>query len=169
MQVILTTSDLAAMPTALRQDLLAYLAARRKRGAPGAFKPRHAAAESDVFDGLAVLNRDQAVALVRNVSFGHKLKGLHDLLEALAYEKEGDAPKPEGLARLLKLDDRQDLRRYLTALKRVLKQVTGDIAPITRYSRRTGAYLVHPVTRASLCEVFAQLAQSGLGEEPPWA
>ena len=157
------------MPTALRQDLLAYLAARRKRAAPGAFMPRHAAAESGVFDGLAVLNRDQAVALVRNVSFGRELKGLHDLLEALAYEKEGDAPKPEGLGRLLKLDDRRQLRRYLAALKRVLKQVTGDIAPITRYSRRSGTYLVHPNTRGTLREVFAQVAQSGEGEEPPWA
>jgi len=169
MQLILTASDLAAMPTALRQDLLAYLATRRKRPAPSAIKPRHAAAESAEFDGLAVLDRDQAIALVRSVSFGRDVKGLHDLLEAMAYEKDSDAPNPDQLARLLKIDDRRHLRRPFTAVRRMLKQVTGDIAPLLRYSRRTGTYLVHPITRASLREVFAQLAQSDEGVEPPWA
>ncbi len=168
MQVILTAFDLAAMPTALRRDLLAYLATRRKRP-PSGSRPRPTAAESGVFDDLAVLSHDQAVALVRNVSFGRELKGLHDLLAAFAYEKDAGAPRPEALVRLLKLENPRHLRRYLTAVKRVLKQVTGDIAPITRYSRRTGAHLVHPITRARSREVFAQLAQSGEGEEPPWA
>lgn len=168
MQVTLTASDLAAMPTALRQDLLAYLATRRKP-APRGIARRGATGESAIFDGLAVLDRGQAIALVRNVSFGHELKGLHDLLAALSYEKDADAPGPEHLARLLKLDDPRRLRRYFDAIKRLLKQVVHDAAPITRYSRRSGTYLVHPITRASLREVFTQLARSGEGEEPPWA
>jgi hypothetical protein len=169
MQVILTATDLAAMPTALRQDLLAYLATRRKRTAPSGARRRRGDGESATFDGLATLNRDQAVALVRNVSFGRELKGLHDLLEALAYDADGKAPGPERLAHLLKLDDRRHLRRYFEAIKRLLKPVIHDAVPLARYSRRTGTYLVHPVTRASLREVFAQLARSGEGEEPPWA
>lgn len=168
MQVILTATDLAAMPTALRQDLLAYLATR-KPAAPSGARRRRADGESATFVDLAMLDRGQAVALVRNVSFGRELKGLHDLLEALAYDTDGEAPGPERLARLLKLDDRRHLRRYFEAIKRLLKPVIHDAAPLARYSRRTGTYLVHPITRASLREVFAQLARSGEGEEPPWA
>lgn len=169
MQVILSASDLAAMPTALRQDLLAYLAARRKPPAPSGAKRRRSITESGMFDRLVVLDREQAIALVRSVSFGRQLKGIHDLLEALSYEKDGDAPSPEHLARLLKFGDTRHLRRYFDAIRRLLKQVTHDIVPLMRYSRRTRTYLVHPTTRASLREVFAQLARSGEGEEPPWA
>lgn len=169
MQVILTATDLAAMPTALRQDLLAYLARRRKPAAPSGARRRRGEGESAKFDGLAVLDPGQAVALVRNVSFGRDLKGLHDMLEALGYDTDGKAPGPERLERLLKLDDRRHLRRYFDAIKRPLKQVTQDAAPLARYERRTGTYLVHPITRASLREVFTQLARSGEGEEPPWA
>ena len=157
------------MPTTLRQDLLDFLATRRKPSASGPTRRRPEAGERGVFDGLAVLDRDQATALVRNVSFGRKLKGLHDLLEALSYQKDADAPTPQQLAHLLKLGDVRHLRRYFAAIGRLLKQVTQDAAPITRHSRRSGAYLVHPITRASLREVFAELAQTGEGEEPPWA
>ena len=104
MQVILTASDFATMPTALRQELLAYLATRRKSAAPSTGRRRRAS-ESEMFDGLAEPDRDRAFALVRLVSFGRALKGLHDLLEALSYEKGGDAPGSERLTRLLKLDD----------------------------------------------------------------
>jgi hypothetical protein len=169
MQVILTASDFAVMPTVLRQDLLAYLATHRKRSAARGAGRQRGTAGSGMFAGLAVLDRDQAMALVRTLSFGRKLRDLHDLLEALAYEKDADAPDPERLARLLKLDDARRLRRYFDAARRLVKQVTKDAAPLLRYSRRTGTYLVHPTTRASLREVFAQLAQSGEGEEPPWA
>jgi hypothetical protein len=169
MQVILTASDLTAMPAALREELLAYLATRRKTAALSGARRRHATADNGMFDGLAVLDRDQATALIRNVSFGRKLRGLHDLLEALSYEKDGDAPGREQLARLLTLDDARHLRRYFNAIERCVKPFTHDTAPILRYSRRTGSYLVHPTTRASLREVFAQLARSGEGEEPLWA
>ncbi len=87
----------------------------------------------------------------------------------MSYEKDSDAPGHDELARLLKLDDGRHLRRYFNAVKRLVQQLTRDTAPIMRYSRRTGRYLVHPTTRASLREVFAQLARSGEGEEPPWA
>jgi hypothetical protein len=169
MQLILTESDLAAMPSSLRQDLLEYLTTRRKVSPSGAARRRRADAESASFEGLAVLDRGQAIALVRSVSFGRPLKGLHDLLEAFSYEKDGEAPGPERLARLLKVDDPGHLRRYFDAIKRLLKQVTHDTMPLARYSRRTGTYSVHPVSRASLREVFDQLARSGEGEEPLWA
>lgn len=165
MQVILTASDLAAMPSALRQELLTYLAARRKGGGT-----RQAAVGKEAtFQGLAALDRPAAIALVRDVSFGHELKGLHELLEALSYEKEGDAPGPERLVHLLKLDEARQLRHYFNAVARLLKRTTGETAPLLRYSRHARTYLVHPTTRTSLREVFAGLAQSGEGEEPPWA
>lgn len=168
MQLILTASDLAAMPMALKQDLLAYLATRRKGSPPGTSR-RRGEAESEKLAGLAVLDSGQAIALIRNVSFGHRLKGLHDLLEALSYEKDGDAPGPDRLTRMLEVDDSRHLRRYFDAIKRLLKPVMHDAAPLARYSRQSGTYLVHPVTRANLREVFAQLARSGEGEEPLWA
>jgi len=165
MQVTLTASDLAAMPSSLRQDLFAYLAARRKGGG----RRQAAVGEGPTFQGLAVLDRATAIALVRDVSFGHELKGLHDLLEAFSYEDEGDAPGPERLVHLLKLDGARQLRRYFNAITRLLKRTTRQTAPLARYSRHSRTYVVHPTTRASLREVFAQLAQSGEGEEPPWA
>jgi hypothetical protein len=168
MQLILTASDLAAMPMALKQDLLAYIATRREGSPPGASRRRREA-ESEKLGGLAVLDSGQAIALIRTVSFGHKLKGLHDLLEALSYEEDGDAPRPDRLVQLLKLDDSGHLRRYFDAIKRLLKLVAHDAAPLVRYSRHSGTYLVHPITRANLREVFAQLARSGEGEEPLWA
>ena len=164
MQVTLTASDLAAMPSALRQDLFAYLATRRKSG--GVRRPTNGGGTA--FEGLAVLDRARAADLVRNVSFGRELKGLHDVLEALSYQKDTDAPGADRLARLLKLDEPRQLRRYFTAIRRLLRRTTGDTMPLARYSRRDRAYLVHPTTRASLAQVFAQLAQSGEGEEPPW-
>jgi hypothetical protein len=169
MQLILNESDLAAMPSSLRQDLLAYLATRRKASPSSPARRRRADAESARFEGLAVLDRGQAIALVRNVSFGRPLKGLHDLLEAFSYEKDGEAPGHERLARLLKVDDPRHLRRYFDAIKRLLKPVTHAAAPLARYSRHSRTYVVHPITRASLREVFAQLARSGEGEEPLWA
>ena len=165
MQVTLTASDLAAMPSSLRQDLFAYLAARRK----GAGKRQAAVGEGMAFQGLAVLDCTAAIALVRDVSFGHELKGLHDLLEAFSYEDQGDAPGPERLVHLLKLDGARQLRRYFNAIARLLKRTSRQTAPLARYSRHSRTYVVHPTTRASLREVFAQLAQSGEGEEPPWA
>lgn len=167
MQVILTASDLAAMPTALRQNLIDYLTTRRK--AASATAGRRRAGKGAEFGDLAVLDRDKAITLVRNLSFGREQKGLHDLLEMLAYEKDSHAPDPERLARLLKLDDTRHLRRYFEAIRRRVKQITLGDAPLARYSRRSRTYLVHPTTRASLREVFAQLARSGEGEEPPWA
>jgi len=168
MQLTLTESDLAAMPSALRQDLLAYMATRRKVH-PGGATRRRADAQSARFEGLAVLDRSQAIVLARGVSFGRQLKGLHDLLEAFSYERDGEAPGPERLARLLKVDDPRHLRRYFEAIKRLLKPVRHDTVPLVRYSRRCRTYMVHPTTRASLREVFAQLARSGEGEEPLWA
>lgn len=165
MQVTVTAADLAAMPAGLRQELLDYLATRRK--AP--FKRPRPSAGAPRFEGLAVLDRGQAIALLRSVSFGRELKGLHDLLEALAYDKDADAPKLLGLMRMLQLDHRRGLQRYFAAIRRRLKSVTRGGAPLLRYWRRGDAYLVHPATRASLREVLAQLAQSGEGEEPAWA
>lgn len=166
MQVILTASDLAAMPTALRQELVDYIATRRKAGSSG--PGRHRAGEGAEDEDLVVLDREQAITLIRNLSFGREQKSLHDLLEVLAYEKESDAPNTEQLARSLRLDDTRRLRRYFDAIKLLQGRLGLGVAPLARYSRRSRAYLVHPITRATLREVFAQLAQSGEGEEPPW-
>jgi len=169
MQLILTASDLAAMPGLLRQQLLEYVATRRKAMKPSAPRRPREAAESPPSEGLAVLDRAQAVSLLRNVSFGRGAKSVHDLLEALAYDRDVNAPEPADLVRLLKLNDRRDLRRHFAAIRRLLRQMTHDAAPVTRYSRSRAAYIVHPATRASLREVFGELVRPEAGEEPPWA
>jgi len=67
MQVILTASDFATMPTPLRQELLAYLATRRKSAAPSTGRRRRAS-ESEMFDGLAPKRLPTAAMIPRGRS-----------------------------------------------------------------------------------------------------
>lgn len=170
MQLTLTASDLAAMPAALRQALLDYVAARREgRPAtqPRRLRPRSAGVSTK---DLVTLNPREAGVLVRSVSFGRKARALHELLEALAYDKDADAPAPDALLARLNLDDRGELQRLFTAIKRLMGRASAQRAPLARYSRARRAYIVHPSTRANLREVFAGLAlRLAASEEPPWA
>jgi hypothetical protein len=172
MQLTLTASDLAAMPTALRQELIDYLATRRKgvAKAPARAQGRGSRETSaGPYEGLAVLDRSQAIALLRAVSFGAEERGVHDLIEALAYGEEAQAPGSAHLAQTLELEDSRHLQRLLAAIRRRLRSVTRDVLPLVRYSRPSRTYIVHPRTRASLREVFAEMVRPEAGSEPPWA
>ena len=79
MRLVLTTADLDRMPRSLRRNLMSWLALRQMEAGSSA-EMAGAAAESDA----AALGWEQAVALVRNVSFGRRNRPVHDLLEALS-------------------------------------------------------------------------------------
>ena len=153
MRFVLTSADFEMMPTGLRRDLLQYL-----------LSPKPGAAE-----GITILKREQLLALIRNVSFGRRTRQLHDLVAALAYEKDSEAPTKEQLIAALGLANARQLQRNLAELSRLVKRVTGDrTAELARYSKATGSYVVLPVAREILRNLLNQLARSGEGEEPLW-
>lgn len=164
MRFLLTSADLDAMPPTLKRDLLAYFASGSSGTSAGA------SVEEPSADGLAVLSRQQVVALVRDLSFGRRLRRSRDLLEALAYDDPGSAPTPERLLVAAGAKDTRQLHRELDRLQRLIQLVTHDpAAELTRPSKEDGTFVVHPLTRAVLRDVFAQLGRSGAGEEPAWA
>ena len=166
MRLTLTNADLLRMPSALRRDLLLFLASRQ----PGRVEAvAREAVGAEALSGLVVLDRQQALALVRNVSFGRRAKVLRRLLEALAYDKESDAPTSEQLEAMLGVKDMRTLHRHLAAVARLVELVTHDpAARLVQYSQAERRYVAHPTTRDVLREVFARLARSGKGEEPLW-
>jgi hypothetical protein len=165
-QIILTTTDLETMPASLRRELLLFLA-----GSPSAAAGEAPAAERTLpAKQLAILDQRQAIALIRSVSFGSSVRILRELLEALAYEKDSDAPAPAQLIKVLRLKDERQLQGHLNALARLVELATHDpSARLARHSRRKGVYVVEPLTREILRKEFSRLAQTGEGEEPLWA
>ncbi|HQT77906.1 MAG: hypothetical protein B7Z80_20855 [Rhodospirillales bacterium 20-64-7] len=155
MQLVLTQTDLDAMPAALREQLFSYL---------GGFLPGggHHAIET------AELTRDQAIGLLREISFHRAGARLHTLLERLAYTDAAQPPTRERLARALEADG-EHLGRYLGFLNRITAKVTGRPgARLYDHSKEADAYTVPEATRAVLREVLAAMKASGEQEEPPW-
>jgi len=169
MQLVLTASDLAAMPPMLRHELIDFMATRREARSRPSARQRRSGYAARAVESLAALDLGQATTLVRSVSFGRGAQTLHDLLRALAYANDADAPRLEELLRLLSLDDRRELGRRLAAISRRATAATHRSAPIARYLPSRAAYVVHPTTRASLRDVFADLKRPKVSEEPPWA
>jgi hypothetical protein len=155
MQIVLTDSDLAAMPAALRQELLARLL-------PGGTAEAAQVVARDE-QGRAVLDEAQAFALVRHVSFGRRHRPLHDLLRVLA--KEGAAAAP---LRQLGIVEERQLQRRLQILDRLAQLLTRDrkvrlVAAVVGHG-----FSVHPQTRLVLRDVFDRLDRSGTQEEALW-
>lgn len=160
MQITLTDGDLKRMPAWLRRDFLLFLALadRTSRGV-----------EPEPAEQLAILDRAQALALIRNVSFGGGERVSHDLLRALAYEKDDEAPTVNQLISQLDLKNEQQLRDVLNGLTRLVRLVTHD--PAAQFARLSGpdrGFVVHPISRDILRNAFAILGRSGEQEEPLW-
>lgn len=155
MQIVLTQTDLDAMPTALREQLFLYLSGL----APAA---GHHALET------AELTRDQAVALLREISF-HRAGGrLRTLLERLAYTEASRPPSRERLAKALEADG-EHLGRYMGFLNRITAKVTGRPgARLYEHHRDTDSYTVPEATREILRDLLATMKASWEREEPPW-
>jgi hypothetical protein len=155
MELVLTQADLDAMPADLRQQLFLHLVGTGTR-------------EGGDQGESALLSREQAIALLREVSFHRAGAHLRALLDRLAY---GDAAEPPSKRRLTEaLDqDKPRLGRYLATLNRLTAQVTGRSgAKLFEYRKTTDTYTVRAPTRGILRELLLTMKVSGKGEEPLW-
>ena len=155
MELLLTQADLDAMPDELREQLFSYLAGT------------WAAGEHHVPEVVA-LSREQATALLREVSFHRAGARLHLLLERLAYS---DAARPPARERLIEaLDDEgEHLGRHLGALNRMTAKVTGRPgARLWEHHKEADTYTVPAATREQLRELLSTMKASGKREEPLW-
>lgn len=155
MQLVLTQADLAAMPAGLREQLFLYLTGTPQAG------------DRDKARGVH-LTREQAIALLREVSFHRAGARLRALLERLAY---GDAAKPPARQRMIEAleEDAPHLGRFLAALNRMTAKVTGQPGiKLCEYHKTTDTYSTDAATRALLRELFTTMKASGKQEEPLW-
>jgi hypothetical protein len=155
MELVFTQADLDAMPADLRRQLFLYLVGTRAT-------ERRDKGES------ALLSREHAIALLREISFHHAGAHLRVLLDRLAY---GDAAQPPTKKRLIEVleEDKAHLGRYLATLNRLTAQVTGRAgAKLFEYHKMADIYTVPAATRDILRELLLTMKVSGKGEEPLW-
>lgn len=155
MELVLTQADLDAMPAGLRDQLFLYLG-----GAWGAGRPGEA-------EGVQ-LSREQAIALLREVSFHRAGAHLRALIDRLAY---GDAAKPPSRVRMIEALEQEGahLGRYLALLNRMTAKITGRPGVrLCEYHKGADNYVVRAQTREVLREVLATMKASAKGEEPLW-
>jgi hypothetical protein len=155
MELVLTQADLDAMPAGLREHLFSFLG--------GAWPPA-----DDHSTEPAVLNREQATALLREISFHGAGARLHALLHRLAYADAARPPSRERLTEALE-DEGGHLGRYLGSLNRMTAKVTGHPgARLCAHQKDADTYTVAPATRELLRELLATIKASGKHEEPLW-
>ena len=174
MQIVLTDTDIAAMPAELKRALWDYLAAVKPAIAGrmtqrGDFRHAEIATAAGAGPAVLVLDRRQAIDLARELSFHKHGASLRKIMERLAYRAEADAPTPERLMRALKLKDKRKLQGHMNAIARAVERLTGDAEARLFVQRRDGgAYALHPASRQALAEVLTELARSGEHEEALW-
>lgn len=155
MELVLTQADLDAMPAELRHRLFVHLGGG---GGPG-----------ELDEGEAVpLSREQAIALVREVSFHRAGVHLRVLLDRLA---NGGVAKPPSRKRMIEAlgEDGAHLGRYLAMLNRITAKVTEHPdARLCEYQKAADAYTTHPATREILRELLVTMRASGKQEEALW-
>ncbi len=155
MELILTQADFDAMPMELRQQLFSYLAGNWPVG------ERHPAE-------TAVLTREQAIALLREVSFHRAGAQLRVLLERLVH---ADAARPPTRARLAEVleDEGAHLGRYLGSLNRLTAKITARPgARLYEHHKEADTYVLPERTREILRGLLATMKVSSKGEEPLW-
>ncbi len=155
MELLLTQADLDRMPAALREQLFLYLAGVRAPAARGQ-------------ESGAQLDREQAVGLLREVSFDHAGDRLRALVERLV---SGDAARPPTRKRLMEAleEDSPHLARHMAALDRMTAKVTGRPgARLCAHDKSSDSYVMHAATRELVRDLLATLKASGRQEEPLW-
>jgi hypothetical protein len=155
MQLVLTEADLERMPAALRHQIFLYLG--RTLGPD----------ECDTTEG-APLTRQQAIAVLREVSFHRSGACLRVLLDRLSY---GDAAKPPSQKRLTTAlgENGAHLGQHVGTLNRIAAKAAGRPSlKLCQYHEESDAYTAHPATRAVLRDLLAVIKASGKNEEPPW-
>jgi hypothetical protein len=155
MELLLTQADLDRMPAALRDQLFVHLAGVHGPGEHG----REAGTQ---------LDREQATALLREVSFHPAGDSLWPLLEHLASGKGARPPTRERLMEALKEDSPQ-LGRHLASLDRLTAKVIGRPGVrLCAHDRTDDSYAMHAATRQLVRELLATMNASGRKEEPLW-
>ena len=155
MELVLSQADLDGLPAALREQLFLHLAGTHVRREGGT-------------EAGAQLDREQVIAVLREISFHHAGEHLRALLARLAY---GEAARPPTRARLMEAleVDGPHLARDLASLDRMVTKVTGRPAErLSEYDKATDSYAVPAATRALLRDVLATMKASGKQEEPLW-
>jgi hypothetical protein len=156
MQLTLSEADFERMSPELRRSLLNYIG--------GAERPKLA-----IVPQPAPLDRSQATALLREISFHRDGKVLHAMVRRLAYKNETEPPTRHQLADALPSEAKERLPRHLAALNRIAGRLAKPRgAKLWRYRRAADAYVVHPATRKALRDLIPVLARSGKSEEPLW-
>jgi hypothetical protein len=154
MELVLTQADLEAMPGRLRHELFLYL------GAVGSGEIVEAESTS--------LAREQAIALLRQISFYRSGSRLRVLVEYMAF---ADPAKPLSRKRLLDMlkEDTVHLGRYIATLNRMTAKITTRPGTrLCRYDKVTDSYIVHPATRDTIRDLLTTMKASGVREEPLW-
>jgi len=155
MELILTQADLDAMPADLRQQLFVHLGGVREAG--GLDQGRS-----------ALLSREQAIGLLREVSFHRAGTRLRALLDRLAYGGRVKAPSRRRMVEALG-GEGAHLRRYLATLNRMTAKVTGrPDARLWEYDRASDTYTADAATRKILRGVLVTMKEAGKQEEPLW-
>ena len=155
MELLLTQADLDAMPSDLREQLFSYLAGVWPAG-------EHHVPE------VVVLTREQATAVLREVSFHRAGARLRLLLERLAYLDGSRPPSRERLIEILE-EEGEHLGRYLGSLNRITAKVTGRPgARLCEHDKEADTYAVQAATRKLLRELLTTTKASGRREEPLW-
>ena len=165
MQIVLFESDIEAMPQKLRDALLDFLLQRNALPLLTKIRPQEAA----LAEGLVVLQRSQAIELVREVSFRPEGNALLAILRAFSRGKRVLGPSYNALGKSIGAGNKRLLDRHLDTLNQIAQKAAGTKAGrLWRHSASDRAYRVHPETRQVLSDVLDQLSRAGEHEEPLW-
>jgi len=164
-QIVLFESDIQAMPQKLRDALLDFLL----RGSAAPLLTQVSPQEAALAEGLAVLQRPQAIELVREVSFRPEGNALLAILRAFARGKRVLGPSYNELGKSIGAGKKRLLARHLDTLNQIAQKAAGaKSGRLWRHSANDRAYRIHPETRQVLSEVLDQLSRAGEHEEPLW-
>jgi len=164
-QIVLFDSDIRAMPRKLREALLDFLLRGNAAIAPARMSPQ----EARLVEGLAELERPQAIELIRDVSFRPEGNQLLAVLKAFGRGKNVLGPGYDELPKAVGARNKRQFNRHLDTLNQIAQKVVGaEAGRLWRHSPDERAYRIHPKTRQILREVLEQLSHAGEHEEPLW-
>lgn len=165
MELTLTRSDLDAMPSELRHQLLLYVEGRFQSRVP---RPQ-ASQTADRKTAASPLERQHVAALLRDISFHRHGKPLRALLDRLAYDDAGSPPTRRKLAAALPPGEQARLGQYLAVLNQLaVKAAKQPDLHLCRFARGKGVYTIHSATRQWLRELLPGIERAGDQEEPLW-